>query len=726
MPRNSAFKKASKALAKTRDFFSYESPYLTAVPGSEACYGPCCAGPGTVKLTTTLSMASTTARVNSSADAGQEPDIPLPEGTTEADESGADESESCDHGDEDGNEHGIPGWAEETKGKAHDPPQVEEDTLETKSVALGLGIKELEERILAVKDLRDVLRWACEQVINVTIPLGEPALQQLLMTLSKSARVGRNERLNKSKKDRVVEQDAVKKVDATNEKIKCEGSQVMSLHNNTSTTIAEKQEQSGIQHTRHSQEEYLQKLWSRSLLFTDIPPNFTEIEVSNLFAKYGKVEDCQIKFDTHTRASCAFGYVRMAEAHQADAAESALRGMVINGCKIHVQKPSFELYQATARKNGEATKTILDTVDNPKGFRLFNHLDTGLQSNTNPMLDHSTTQKALGVVATEPTAIPGISREELDISIEDLPETVVLKVQKFLDKHNCRMFGRPSSVHASSTASVPGQSQASPADAPLSTRSKDNSKLGGMIKHDHDRAGSQRRELAVTKWDVLRGLKLAAEEFLQVGAVMADDQFERFVHSSVMNAPNMPTGAYTVLRNDLLAENIGRLMGQVRERDSNGGVSPRPRHQDPTTRRWKTLKRDFPDVPAMISNLRLPREEIQAWIASGRHMSSPCLYIVAADEKSRSAVAEAVGEKDLHSPDDLAAFTRRLAEIDRDARFQLQKPDPAHIDPRDTHCKKLLELCTKTIGRYPGLRRLISLETDLPYHPSHERHCNDD
>src|ERR1700733_5695625 len=44
MPRSSAFRKASKAITRTREFFSYESPYLTSpIPASEACQGACCA-----------------------------------------------------------------------------------------------------------------------------------------------------------------------------------------------------------------------------------------------------------------------------------------------------------------------------------------------------------------------------------------------------------------------------------------------------------------------------------------------------------------------------------------------------------------------------------------------------------------------------------------------------------------------------------------------------------
>ena len=74
----------------------------------------------------------------------------------------------------------------------------------------------------------------------------------------------------------------------------------------------------------------------------------------------------------------------------------------------------------------------------------------------------------------------------------------------------------------------------------------------------------------------------------------------------------------------------------------------------------------------------------------------------------------------MHGPKDLAAFTKRLAEVDKDARFHLEKLGPADVDPREARRSKFLDLGIKTMERYPGLSRLISLETRLSYHPNHE------
>lgn len=228
---------------------------------------------------------------------------------------------------------------------------------------------------------------------------------------------------------------------------------------------------------------------------------------------------------------------------------------------------------------------------------------------------------------------------------------------------------------------------------------------------EEELASKRKRKRAVTKWDLLRGLKSAAEEYLKTAIALADEQFERFTDPSVMNAPNLPTGAYSILRNGLLAENIGRLL--VRLRDGNGKddlnqtENIRATVRDPVARRWKTLRRDFPDVPNMISKLNPIRDDIRAWIATGRHLAPRCFYIVAADEKSRAAIAKALGDKGLHGLEDLAAFTKRLAEVDKDARFRVEKLGPAEVDPREVRWSKFLDLGIKTMERYPGLSRLI-------------------
>src|SRR6202000_2119252 len=134
---------------------------------------------------------------------------------------------------------------------------------------------------------------------------------------------------------------------------------------------------------------------------------------------------------------------------------------------------------------------------------------------------------------------------------------------------------------------------------------------------EEELARKRKRKRAITKWDLLRGLKSAAEEYLKIAIALVDEQFEKFTDPSVMNAPNLPTGAYSILRNDLLAENIGRLLVQLHDGHGKGDLNHaeniRAAVRDPVARRWKTLRRDFPDVLNMISKLNRVRDDIQAW-----------------------------------------------------------------------------------------------------------------
>jgi hypothetical protein len=58
--------------------------------------------------------------------------------------------------------------------------------------------------------------------------------------------------------------------------------------------------------------------------------------------------------------------------------------------------------------------------------------------------------------------------------------------------------------------------------------------------------------------------------------------------------------------------------------------------------------------------------------------------MVAANEKSAEAFAQALGDKDLHGARDLASFRRQLAETDKDVMFQLEKARPADADMKET------------------------------------------
>jgi hypothetical protein len=68
----------------------------------------------------------------------------------------------------------------------------------------------------------------------------------------------------------------------------------------------------------------------------------------------------------------------------------------------------------------------------------------------------------------------------------------------------------------------------------------------------------------------------------------------------------------------------------------------------------------------------------------------------------------------------LAAFTKRLAEINKDARFHVKKVAEEGADSKEGRRGELLQSRRNIIGRYPGLGKWLRLKTEMPYHPGHE------
>lgn len=75
-----------------------------------------------------------------------------------------------------------------------------------------------------------------------------------------------------------------------------------------------------------------------NLFVTGIHPRLEESEITRLFEKYGEVEKCQIMRDPHTGDSRGFGFVKMVTSEQADAAMEGLRGEVIEGRTLSIEK----------------------------------------------------------------------------------------------------------------------------------------------------------------------------------------------------------------------------------------------------------------------------------------------------------------------------------------------------------------------------------------------------
>jgi RNA recognition motif-containing protein len=75
-----------------------------------------------------------------------------------------------------------------------------------------------------------------------------------------------------------------------------------------------------------------------NLFVTGIHPRLEESEITRLFEKYGEVEKCQIMKDPHSGESRGFGFVKMVTSEQADAAMEGLRGEVIEGRTLNIEK----------------------------------------------------------------------------------------------------------------------------------------------------------------------------------------------------------------------------------------------------------------------------------------------------------------------------------------------------------------------------------------------------
>ncbi|KAK9371164.1 putative RNA-binding protein [Lipomyces kononenkoae] len=74
-----------------------------------------------------------------------------------------------------------------------------------------------------------------------------------------------------------------------------------------------------------------------NLFVTGIHPRVTEDELTQIFAKYGVVEKCEIMTDPHSKESRGFGFVKFQEAAQADAARENLQGHEIEGRAFNIE-----------------------------------------------------------------------------------------------------------------------------------------------------------------------------------------------------------------------------------------------------------------------------------------------------------------------------------------------------------------------------------------------------
>jgi RNA recognition motif-containing protein len=74
------------------------------------------------------------------------------------------------------------------------------------------------------------------------------------------------------------------------------------------------------------------------LLVRNLSRSTTELQVQELFERYGKVQSCDLVLDKDTGASKGFGFVELPNQGEAKAAVKSLNGLELDGNKIRVKK----------------------------------------------------------------------------------------------------------------------------------------------------------------------------------------------------------------------------------------------------------------------------------------------------------------------------------------------------------------------------------------------------
>ena len=231
-------------------------------------------------------------------------------------------------------------------------------------------------------------------------------------------------------------------------------------------------------------------------------------------------------------------------------------------------------------------------------------------------------------------------------------------------------------------------------------------------------------ERAITKWSLLRGLKSASEEFVSIAIPMPAHDYERF--TSLLEAPNTPTGAYSILAAEILADCVGKVMfSTYKERRESCDSSFTKLHSetknDLVAKRWRALRRDFPTWQTMVKKLNVEREAMLEWINSGSR-SGRKISVAPANENSVDAIREAMdGQDELYGDDELAAFAKRLVGIDENARFHVHKGEEvARVESMKIRADDLNEVKARIFSQYPGLNEAITGKVNSPYHPDFE------
>jgi hypothetical protein len=654
------------------------------------------------------------------------------------------------------------------------------------------NLEELYGQVVAERDLRKVLRWASTKILGTSVPLGENARQQLVAILIACAKAGSILRLRMDTakikavyKATVVHPEppetapvswkrALDQIKALRAAILEAGGLEASMHETLKSW--REQFQSFVKQSAHTvpgdaeQQEKMpptiakapstdgewEELESRTLYIDGISSYFSKDRVTQLLSIYGEVVASKVISHSRNHETCWSGVFAMATSKAADAAKKALNSKVVGANACTVDKPRdgrpMGIPQEQPKKTKEAklsprskdreaklspgSKKDREAKLSPRSKKDKEQEDTRTErrlddadreylSDRLQRMGRKERNEVADIISADIPGVKGALKHRAPVDLDELSNPVLLKLLAYFWGRFCCPPADPQSGNISQlshAADLPQIAAGSSKQREMSRSVTTDSKGGGRT---------------VTKWDLLRGLRADAEKFLKIGTTLASEQRVRFNHPSVMSAPNLPTGAYTILRDSILADNVGTLLDRVRDEERERPGRPLVnqtdgedvRHQakttrvarsDPVARRWKALKRDYPTVAAMASALQFERSQVGVWTTSGHDVSPSRHSIVAANDESADAIAQALRGKDPHVPDNLAAFTKRLAEINKDARFHVKKVAEEGAYSKERRRRELLESRTNTFGQYPGLVEWLMLKTEMPYLPDYE------
>ena len=113
--------------------------------------------------------------------------------------------------------------------------------------------------------------------------------------------------------------------------------------------------------------------------------------------------------------------------------------------------------------------------------------------------------------------------------------------------------------------------------------------------------------MAKVKWEHLRLCRDRARSFLQDGVAISDIVFAKLLSDSILKSPFLPLGAYVYARTRTLAWSLNQVQSKMLKQQAKGTFTQpilgREARGHPLVRRWKALRRDYPNLREMIAEV---------------------------------------------------------------------------------------------------------------------------